>query len=91
MLNPAFAKRVNAGGGIFNPIVVIDGQVVVTWTRTFKKASVAIPVQPFTRLTKAQWQFLESAVDRYGRFLGLPAVVNGPTRRSRVLFGRRPP
>ncbi len=76
VLNPANAKRVNAGGGIFRPIVVIDGQVVGTWKRTFKAGSVAVSLTPFARLTKAQWHAVEVAAERYGRFVSMPAVVH---------------
>ena len=76
VLHPALTKRVNAGGGIFKPIVVIDGQVVGTWTRAFNKTSVAISLTPFARLTKAHSLAVAAAADRYGKFLGMPAEVH---------------
>lgn len=76
VLNPALTKRVNAGGGIFKPIVVIDGQIAGTWTRAFKKGALAISLTPFARLSKAQWRAIEAAAERYGRFVGMPAVVH---------------
>ena len=76
VLDPLLTKRVNAGGGILKPIVVIDGQVVGTWTRAFKKASVAISLTPFARLTKAHSLAVAAAADRYGKFLGMPAEVH---------------
>ncbi|MGH7712094.1 MAG: winged helix DNA-binding domain-containing protein [Gemmatimonadaceae bacterium] len=76
VLDPALTKRVNAGGGIFKPILVVGGSVVGTWKRVFTKGTVAISLTPFARLTKAQWRVVEAAADHYGRFRGMPAVVH---------------
>ena len=64
------------GGGIFKAIVVIDGQVVGTWTRAFKKGSVAISLTPFARLTQPQWRAVAAAAERYGKFVGMSAEVH---------------
>jgi len=37
ILDPRYAIRVNAGGGILKPVVVVRGQVVGTWQRTIGK------------------------------------------------------
>lgn len=62
--------------GIFYPTVVIDGQVVGTWKRAFKKGSVVITLEPFTSLTKKERQAIAAAAERYGAFLGLPAALS---------------
>lgn len=63
-------KRVNAGGGIFNPIVVIDGVVLATWKRTIDRGVVKIALSPFERFTRGQRLAIEAAAARYGTFIG---------------------
>jgi hypothetical protein len=75
VLHSTHARRVNAGGGIFNPIVVIDGQVRATWKRTVSRHKVSIAVTPFERLSAAQREAIDRAAVRYGKFLGLTTDV----------------
>jgi uncharacterized protein YcaQ len=76
VLDPAYAKLMNTGYGIFKPIVVSDGQIVGIWKREFKKNSLVIEVSPFNPLSKADQQKIARAADRYAKFLGLPADVS---------------
>jgi hypothetical protein len=71
VLDPGFIKRVNAGGGVLKPAVVIDGQVVGTWARTLGKGVVSVTTHPFARLNKAQTDAIGRAARDYGAFLGL--------------------
>ena len=59
----------HAGTGILSPTIVIDGQVVGTWTRAFKKGTVVITPRPFTKLGDAGTRALSAAAQRYRRFL----------------------
>ena len=75
VLDPADAQRICPGGnGVFNPTLVIDGNVTGTWKRTFKKGAVVIEVVPFRALTPAENSALSAAAERYGGFLGMPVV-----------------
>jgi hypothetical protein len=69
VLEPLHAKRASSGNGIFNPIIVIDGQVVDTWKRTLEKGSVVITPNLLTSLTKAGDQALARAAGQYRIFL----------------------
>jgi hypothetical protein len=69
VLNPLHAKRASTGNGIFNPIIVIDGQVVGTWKRRLEQGSVVITPNLFTSLTEAGEQALARAARQYGAFL----------------------
>jgi hypothetical protein len=71
ILDPAFAKRVNAGGGMLNAVVVIDGLVSGTWKRTIRGKSVAIDVSPFRTLDARELRGVEEEKERYARFLAL--------------------
>jgi Winged helix DNA-binding domain len=58
-----FAKRVNAGGGLIRPTVVVDGRIAGTW----RKRSGDIEVKPFEPLDRTA---LEAEVADMARFLG---------------------
>ena len=75
VLDPQFVKQTNAGGGMLNPTIVIDGQIVGTWKRTLQKDSVVITPSWFTKPTKSDQHALERAAQQYGTFLGLSAVI----------------
>ncbi|AUI60458.1 winged helix DNA-binding domain-containing protein [Amycolatopsis sp. BJA-103] len=75
LLDPAEAKRVNSGGGMIAPTVLVDGRIAGTWhaERTAKQTKVVI--EPFAALSRSAVTGLESEVDDYGRFLGEAAVL----------------
>jgi winged helix DNA-binding protein len=73
-LNPKYANLPNYGYGIFNPTIVVDGQVVGTWKRTLKKDTLDISPSPFTRLKRAEASAIAEAAIRYGKFLGASDV-----------------
>ncbi|MFC3453729.1 winged helix DNA-binding domain-containing protein [Amycolatopsis speibonae] len=75
LLDPAEAKRVNSGGGMIAPTVLVDGRIAGTWhtKRTAKQTKVVI--EPFATLSRSAVTGLESEVDDYGRFLGETAVL----------------
>ena len=73
VLDPAYAKLMNTGYGIFKPVVVVDGEVAGVWKREFKKNSLVIEVSLFNPLPEADKQKIARAADRYAEFLGLPA------------------
>ena len=70
-LDPKYATRVNAGGGILSPVIVLRGVVVGTWQRTIKKDTVTVTPRFFKTLERAGRTAVAKAVERYARFLGL--------------------
>ena len=82
VLDPTYAQRADSGYGI-SPTMVLDGQIVGTWKRTLKKGSVAITLNPFTRLTKARERAFAVAARQYGVFLGLPAQWPAASGRAK--------
>lgn len=70
IIDPAFAKKVMTINGIFNPIMVHNGEIIGTWKRSFKKDTVAITVEPFKPLKKAALKAFEPAALQYASFLG---------------------
>ncbi|MEV4881782.1 winged helix DNA-binding domain-containing protein [Chitinophaga ginsengisegetis] len=71
LIDMQFAKKVMTINGIFNPIMVQNGQIIGTWKRTFKKDSVTIVTDPFKPLKKTGLKAFEPAAQRYAGFLGL--------------------
>jgi hypothetical protein len=75
-LDPRHSSLVVPGGnGIFHPIVVIDGRVVGTWKRAFKKDTVAMTFSSFAPWSDEQAGAITTAAERYGRFVGKTPVV----------------
>lgn len=73
IVDPAFARRVNAGGGMINAVLVIDGLVAGSWRRTIRGKSVHVAVTPFRELTEREQRGVDRQVTRYAKFLGLEA------------------
>jgi Winged helix DNA-binding domain len=86
VLDPKHVTRLNAGGGMLDPCVVLDGRVVGTWRRTLGRATVAIELDLFVKLSPRQHQTVSAAACRYGQFLGLEAQLDRSGRPIR----RRP-
>jgi hypothetical protein len=75
-LDPTHSSLVVPGGnGIFNPIVVIDGRVMGTWKRVFKRDTVVMTFSPFASFDAAHIPTIEAAAERYARFVGKTASV----------------
>jgi len=74
VLDPAHGRLVS-GNGIFYPTIVLSGQVAGTWKRELKEESVVITLSPFAPLKKNERQAVALAAERYGKFLGKPAVL----------------
>jgi hypothetical protein len=64
-------KVVPGSNGMFQPIIVVDGQVVGIWKRVVKKSAVAITFHPFAQFDSAD-ERVTAASERYSAFLGLP-------------------
>jgi hypothetical protein len=60
--------------GLNRPIV-IDGRTVGSWKRTMAKRAVTIEATVFTELSSGDRSALEAAVERFGRFMELPAAL----------------
>jgi hypothetical protein len=67
VLDPRYTQQ--AGYGLL-PTIVVDGQIVGTWKRTFKKDALVITQDLFTSLNEAQKQAIAAATECYSRFIG---------------------
>lgn len=75
VLPPEYAARPDAGNGIFRAPILIDGQMVGTWTRKLKKEAVVISPNLFRSLNGDEEKALVAAAQQYGAFLGLSAEL----------------
>ncbi len=76
VLDPAHARRVNAGGGILGPTVVLNARVAGTWKRTLARTRVSVQARLFRAPAPAQRRALEAAAAAYGRYLELPVELS---------------
>ena len=67
--------KLRALGNALSYIIVIDGQIVGTWKRTFRKDAVVIETNLFTRLTTTKKRAVAVAAQRYGDFLQRSVVL----------------
>jgi hypothetical protein len=71
VLGGEHAKRINAGGGMLRPCVVVDGRIVGTWRRTLGSRTVDIELDLFEPQPAAARRAVAAAAARYGAFLEL--------------------
>jgi hypothetical protein len=64
-----YIKHIATNNGIFNPTIVINGQVEGNWKRTLRKDSVLIEPTTFETISKSNQSFLKTAAKRFGNFL----------------------
>jgi hypothetical protein len=60
---------------VYVHFIVINGQIVGTWQRVFKKGAAVINQSPFRPFTSAEQEAIAAASQRFGAFLGLPVVI----------------
>jgi hypothetical protein len=76
ILDRQYANHIVPGGnGIFKPTIIIQGRIVGTWSRAFKKGVVVVTPHPFTQLTAAEQDAFAVAVQHYGRFHEMPVKL----------------
>ena len=58
-----------SSNGIFWPVVLLNGQVLGTWSRTFKKSKVLVETKLFEQPEAATITLIEAAALNFGHFL----------------------
>jgi hypothetical protein len=79
-VQPQYAKRINAGGGIVHPTVIVDGCVVGTWKSKGLKNLLDVVVEPFNMLTPEVYEGLEAEASDLARFLRKRVTLRVTTR-----------
>jgi hypothetical protein len=70
VLDPAWTKIVNAGGGMIKPTVVYNGMVRGIWSYRDTRAALVISVLPFADTPRLPSSGIDAAVSRLSQFLG---------------------
>jgi hypothetical protein len=68
-------KLDSRGNVLFNHTLVMDGQIVGTWTRTLKKDAVVITPHLFTALTDTENHAFATTASHHGKFLAMPVIL----------------
>ncbi len=80
-LDAAHLHRIQAGGGIVHPAVLLGGRIIGTWRQRRADGRLIVAVEPFRRLPRGTRAALAAEAADIGRFLGVPArleVGNSP-------------
>ncbi|HEX6556259.1 MAG TPA: winged helix DNA-binding domain-containing protein [Ktedonobacteraceae bacterium] len=72
---PQHAKRINAGGGLLNPVLLVDGRAVGTWKSKQQKQRLDVILQPFDQLAPDLQPGLQAEIIDLGRFLGVKTAL----------------
>jgi len=76
-------SHINRGGGMLDPIIVVDGRVVGTWKRRIEDGELIFSSAPFSPLNRSKTRAVQLAVERYARFLELDVRREVRAVRSR--------
>ena len=68
-------ERMISMGNALTAVIILNGKVAGTWDKVLKKSTVEIRLNPFRQLKEDEQEALESEVIRYGKFVGIPAVL----------------
>lgn len=74
LLAPHHAKRVNAGGGMIAPTLLLDGRIAGTWRQTRLRNGVEISVTPFEELAAEALAGIEAEAANIAGYLGAPGT-----------------
>jgi hypothetical protein len=74
-VNPAYTRRINAGGGMISPVMLVDGQAQGTWKTKQRRSRLEVMIEPFESLDKGLLPLIEAEVADIGRFLGEDAIL----------------
>ncbi len=72
---PEVARQVFTNNGIFKPMIVVNGQVIGIWKRTFKKDLAVIETLFFDKVSKNKEQAIFKAGAAYGRYMEMECIV----------------
>ena len=72
---PQHAKRINAGGGLLNPTLLVNGRAVGIWKSKQQKNRLDVMLEPFDQLAPEVQPGLAVEVADLGRFLGVQTTL----------------
>jgi hypothetical protein len=79
VLDATHTKRVNAGGGMLKPTVVVNGNILGVWSYKMKKQEMLVTIQPFRDLESHERDLIDRATSQLGSFKSVPVNVSFAT------------
>jgi hypothetical protein len=76
VLDGVFAKRVNAGGGMPKPTLLLGGKTAGVWSHASRAQELLVTIQPFRQLEQGWGEQIAEAADGLSRFLSVAVRVN---------------
>lgn len=73
LLSPLTERAVRLGAIVFNHATLLDGTLIGQWKPVYQRDEVIVETFLHRSLHRAETQALRAAVQRFGRFLGVPA------------------
>lgn len=70
------------GEAVFFHAILLDGQVIGHWRHSLKRNAAIVETYLYRPLVGAEAQALDVAVERYGRFMGVPVTINVRGKRG---------
>jgi hypothetical protein len=71
MVDPADWKRINAGGGMLHPTLLVNGRLEGVWSKKGLRDALELTVEPFERLELDWLVLIQEEAEDIGRFLGV--------------------
>jgi hypothetical protein len=68
-------KRVNPGGGIIRPAIIVDGRFVATWSSKRAGNRLTVEIEPFEPLPPETEKSIDAEVADLGRFEAVAATI----------------
>lgn len=68
ILDSQYAEK--ARNGIFSAVVILDGKIAGTWSRSFKNERVSVEVKTFNKLKAAEVTQVNKQIELYSNFVG---------------------
>jgi hypothetical protein len=75
VLDPGDTKKVNAGGGMPRPTILVEGKVVGIWKRAFGSNSMEVRAELFHPMEEQKMRALGGAAGRLGAFYEMPVEL----------------
>src|SRR5579872_7028369 len=79
VVSPQYGRRINAGGGMLTPTLIVDGRAMGTWKIQRRKSSIDVVLEPFEELAAEVLPALEAEIQDIARFLGMPVELQVAT------------
>ena len=76
---PQYAKRINSGGGVIHPTLLVDGLVHGRWSTKQRKDRLEILVEPFNSLLPDIRDRLQVEAEDLARFMGVKVDLSMAT------------